>query len=116
MAESDLLVANTPLFLLRKLRTNQTVAEIAQFSRGSLVLSALKEALKQEPKTLRKTVLPYVYLVALSMMPESSFLQSAAKFKSPHHDWYSYLVEALIQSYRPATIKTIEIPTKLLNV
>ena len=117
-AASDFAVANTPLFLLRKLRVNPVVAEIAQLANGNTILNALHTLLTRRPRSLRGAVKPYVLLVALSMKADTSHLQRASKFKSPHHDWYAYLCQVLLNAARPTAVSTIQLPSvpKLKNV
>jgi hypothetical protein len=108
-AERALAVANTPLFLLRKLRADPTVAELRQNYSAAEILSALKRSLKKTPKTLSEAVTPYLYLVALSGLPDVRFLREAETFAAPNTEWYSYLARLLVETYRPTSFKTIKV-------
>jgi hypothetical protein len=110
-AVSDYAVANTPLFLLRKLRVNQTVADIARLASGPVILSELRQALSRRPRTLRGAVLPYALLVALSMTSNTLLLRRAATLRAPHHEWFTYLCEVLSNGSTPTVTSTIQLPT-----
>ena len=79
LAEQAFAVANTPLFLLRKLRSDPAVLEIARVAQPKAILSALKKSLRRKPKTLSDAVSPYVYLVALSMTRDLGWMEEAAR-------------------------------------
>ena len=88
-AEAAFAVANTPQFLLRKLRADPAVRQIQSQFKGKDVLKALKAAVHHKPNTLRDSVRPYVYLVALFYYLDISYLRGAAKIVAPHFDWFS---------------------------
>jgi hypothetical protein len=111
-AQSAFMVANSPLFLLRKLRDDPTVATIARRSRGATILSQLRRSLSREPRALHTAVVPYVYLVALSMQPDIKYLREASALPAPHHAWYTYLSGVLLQSYKPTTVQMVTVPSK----
>jgi hypothetical protein len=108
-AERAFSVANTPLFLLRNLKIDPATAEIARNATGHTVLQALKQMCERRPRTLDAAVRPYVYLVALSMMPDISFLREAANVTMPYHRWFRYLAEFLVREYRPTSFTTVSI-------
>src|SRR4051812_21469407 len=64
-AEFALAVANTPLFLLRKLREDEASRNIAIALPEAEIFRRMKQRLARKPKDLRERVEPYVYLVAL---------------------------------------------------
>lgn len=106
-AESDFSVANSPLFLLRKLRVDPAVLDIATHASGETIFGALRKSLSKKPETIGHLVRPYVYLVALSMKPDLSYLHKAAVLNTPNHKWFGYLAKVLIDTYRSTSNATI---------
>jgi hypothetical protein len=109
-AASDFVVANSPLFLLRKLRANPVTTDIARGASPSVVLNALENSLKRRPRTRRSAIKAYVYLVALSMMPNTSHLKKAAALAAPHHEWFEYLAGVLLKTQTSTSVATIQMP------
>ena len=97
-AERDYLISNTPLFLLRKLRDNSVVKNMAQGASSTSLLSALRSSLKHEPRSLATAVRPYAYLVALSMQQQPAFWKRAAALNAPHHQWFKFMAEVLSET------------------
>jgi len=67
-AEKIFAVSNTPSFLVRKLRDDDSVRAVAENFSGLQILSEIKKAAKKKPKTLGDCTRPYVLLVALWAM------------------------------------------------
>jgi hypothetical protein len=112
-AAATFAISNTPLFLLRRLRADAAVKEISTAWKPKDILKALKSAGKKKPQTLNDAVAPYVYLVALSFNDDVAFLRKAASIAVPHHRWYSYIAQVLIDTYRPTSRLAITPPPKL---
>jgi hypothetical protein len=110
-AETALSVANTPLFLLRKLRSDAVVVEIARDLHDEELLNALRTAAQHEPTNIRESVLPYVYLVAVALKGKRALLEQAANVDAPHAKWFKYISSFLLQSFVPTSRKTISILT-----
>jgi hypothetical protein len=60
-------VANTPAYLIRKLRQDPEISEISRSISDEEILAALRLAVKEDCAILLNAVRPYAYLVALSM-------------------------------------------------
>lgn len=105
-------VANTPLFLLRKLQRDPLTREIATSFSSDQILAALKSALEAEPSSAEEYVKPYVLLVALSQQPNDSGLRAAGAMpKTEKWDWYGYLQRVLLASFNPTTTFAIKAPS-----
>jgi hypothetical protein len=65
-AQEAVLVANTPSFLLDRLRRDVAVQTVAANLTGKETVSALRGALDPAPQSVLGIVAAYVYLVALS--------------------------------------------------
>jgi hypothetical protein len=108
-------VANTPLFLLRKLRKDPTVLDISRSFRGEQILEEFKKAVLQEPKNLEETVRPYVYLVALANEPSDEYLREVAKIESSNWDWLGYMIQVLLETYTPTAQEDIWVPGAIVQ-
>lgn len=106
-------MANSPLFLLRKIRQDPLTAQIAREAKGNTILEVLSDFLQREPRTLRTAVAPYVYLVALSMQSDATFLKLASVLSATHHEWFSFLCDFLLKTHHSDTVQTLIIPAPL---
>lgn len=112
-AEAIFAIANTPHFLKEKLRADPAVRSINSTFKGEDVLNELTAAVHDKPLTLRATVRPYAYLVALSFNPNISYLERAAKLPAPSFDWFEYLGNVLIKEYQSISNTIINAPAQL---
>src|SRR5258708_33049247 len=90
----DYAVANTALYLLRKIRENPMTGLVASRD-GAELLRELQAALDKEAASLEDEVAPYLYLVALSLNRDQTFSRIAATLSAPHHRWYRNISAAL---------------------
>ena len=113
-AEASFAIANTPLFLLRKLQSDPAVQEIVKSGvDGSTILRALKRAIRSKPRTLHAAVRPFVYLVALSFNREVSYLKDASELDAQYHDWFGYIARVLVETYRLTSVETVDVPNMI---
>jgi len=98
LAERDFTVANTPLFLLRRLQRDSAVRRISESMTTEEILSYIRDYVTKEPATVREAVLPYACLVALSIKPDIFGLKNATLIV-PHawHRWFNYMRTVLVQ-------------------
>jgi hypothetical protein len=108
-AEMAFLLSNTPLFLLRKLRSDPVVAEIAHDLSGKELFDALHKAAQQEPKNIVEAVVPYVYLVALSVKGDFALLKQASDVRAPYSRWFKHISEFLLQSFIPTSRQAVSV-------
>src|SRR5208337_2829318 len=107
-------VANTPLFLLRKVREDPVTREIADSFSGQAILAELRSSVDRSPENLLDYVRPYVYLVALSMKPEDVHLRAAARLPNIEKwNWLSYLQGVLLETYTPTESAVINLQPKM---
>lgn len=102
-------VANTPLFLLRKLQGDQSVRSIADRYTGEDILETLRPLLNTEPANAVEAVRPYALLVALWFKPEVEHLREAAQLHSVH-GWYSYASAVLLETFSAIQRRVIQVP------
>lgn len=101
-ASLTLAVANTPLFLLRKLRADPSVHEIAASFGGDEILAELSRLACSEPRDVIDYVRPYAFLVSLSMLPSIDYLKRVASIKGTDRwEWFSYIHRVLLDTYIP---------------
>jgi hypothetical protein len=101
-------VANTPLFLLRKLRAHPVVDEIQKYH-GREILSALRRSVRKRPSDLNDFASPYLYLMAIAAKQDLALLQQAADLPAPYHDWYSIIANMLIMMFRVTSVSRLEV-------
>jgi hypothetical protein len=106
-AEMSLAVANSPLFLLRKLRTDPAIKRISDAVTSAQLVAYLRSILKRKPNTLRASVLPYACVVALAMRNSDTELQVAAKLDAPFAAWFKYIANVLIETGRSTSRLTL---------
>jgi hypothetical protein len=116
LAEKTYAVANTPLFLLRKLREDPAVLQIARAAPIDAIFDALKSSLEEEPRNLRETVLPYFCLIALAIAGNRNKLEEATRLRSTHAEWYSYIANVLLETHQSTVSRTLEAPRTIKPV
>src|SRR5882724_11742419 len=85
-------VANTPLFLIRKLQQDPVVHEVSRSFSGEEILEELRRAVEHEPRGLVEYVRPYVYLAALSRQQQGVYLKTAGQLtNAAKWDWFEYM-------------------------
>lgn len=103
-------VANTPLFLVRKLQADPAVRAAGETCNAEEILAALRAAVSAEPVNSADAVRPYALLMALWFKPEIGDLKEAAKISAPAYRWFAYIAELLIQTFSPIQRQTIKVP------
>jgi hypothetical protein len=103
-------IANTPLFLVRKLQADPVVREISEVCSSEDILAALRNSTGNEPASAEEEVLPYVLLVALWFKPEISGLEQAAGLSAETLNWYTYIADALLSSFSLVSVQSVQAP------
>ncbi len=115
-ASSAYLVANTPLFLLRKLREDPNIGELARSVTSEQLFDALKYAAQKDANTLADRVRPFILLVALAIKGDINRLRETTGVRPPiRADWFDYLCRVLIETHRPTMRSTIKLATAKLH-
>jgi hypothetical protein len=112
-AEKSFATANTPLYLIRKLRTDVSVSRLAARATAVQLFREMRIALRSTSDDFRSSVLPYVLLVALSLKSENKFIIKAATLPAPHHPWFRYCCDYLATTYRPISAQKLSSSRKL---
>jgi hypothetical protein len=104
-------IANTPLFLLRKLRDDESIREISRAISGEEILNHIKKVLECEPKDLYEQVIPYALLVALSQKSDDKYLRMSLDIRAaPTWRWFDYIRGVLIETYSSTSESIIWLP------
>lgn len=101
-------VANTPLFLARRLQSESVVHELVYSFDGEMILSALKDSIQNKPRNLEEEVFPYVLLVSLFFKGDA-LLEAAMKMEARNHPWFSYLAKVLRKKYVPGSYVSFDV-------
>jgi len=109
-AEETFALANTPFFLMKRLRSDPAVLQIAKCTPAQEILESIKSAVAEAPKNLREAIFPYVCLVALSLKSESAALKEAGAIQTNHFDWYSYVASVLFEEGNPSKVIKYSLP------
>jgi hypothetical protein len=97
-AIANFVVANTPIFLLRKLRSDSCVWRLAQLCSADELFSELAASLANKPESLADAVKPYALVAALAQKGDLTLLREIAKHPAPFSDWFSEITNILIQT------------------
>jgi hypothetical protein len=115
-ATKILAVANTPLYLVRKLRHDQAVIDIGCSVDAEAILQSIRDAVSKAQPEPVDSVRPYVYLVALAMKQESRWLAEASEIHAPDWNWYRYIAKYLLDTHSPVMNQTIAAGRYVPNV
>jgi hypothetical protein len=109
-AETAVAVANTPIFLARRLRENQAVRRALQLHGPAKIFAALESIAPRKPYSLTDATKVYFYLVALSFDMDLLWLQRARKLAVPHIKWFSEVGDFLASGTVSTTKSSITAP------
>jgi len=104
-AEEAVLIANTPAFLLERLRKDIAVQYVLDSMSGREIVSALRDALARPPKDVAEIVPLYVYLAALSSVdPEDQELwEQIRSLDLSHLEWGEAIRRLIYAAAVPTT-------------
>jgi hypothetical protein len=107
-AEGAYVVANTPLFLLRKLLSDPLIVALAHDTSGDDLFDALTAATSRPPASLSDRVLPFILLVALAIKGDLQSLYRALALPplDAKSHWFPYLANVLLETTRPYSVTT----------
>lgn len=104
-------LANSPVYLLRRLETDPSVQKLSDKYSESEIFREMKRVLsKKKPSSLEETVWPYVALVALANKKSTQYLDQAASLPADHFQWFAYLAQFLKQSLAHSSTVNISSP------
>lgn len=106
-AELSLGLANSPIFLLRRLQEDPAILTMVSSCDGREILRELKAIAKRVPSLGADAVKPYAYLIALFMKGDVENFEKAATVKAPYAEWFSYIANFLRQQASPTSNSAI---------
>jgi hypothetical protein len=114
-ANEVVLVANTPAFLLDRLRKDSSVAHIAQTVSTSAILGELSLLSAAPPQRVQDVVRRYVYLAALALKDPGEIWPGLAEIDLSGVQWGDQL-RAMIEAQTVATSRIVAgLPTAEVN-
>jgi hypothetical protein len=110
-AEANFVVANTPNFLIRKMRDDPAALALSQSLSGQQILEIFKTYVGSEPTSMRELVIPYLCLSALSRKENVSYLVAAtALVPASQYKWMATYNKILVETYRPISRQVFKVP------
>lgn len=106
-------IANTPLFLVRKLQDDPTIRALGAECPGEQLVDALRLIEAREPATALEAVRPYAFLVALWFNPKIDYLREASNIQIPAYRWYAYIAQVLLETFSPVQRQSLEVAGEL---
>ena len=116
-AEAAFAAANTPLYLVRKLKADPAVQAISRIVKPDQILMELERTAGKNPTNLREAVVPFICLVALQMQPSDDFLLRTTKIIPSHGaDWFRTIRQVLLETFTPTPeLPKLSLPRILSN-
>ena len=111
-AEKTVALANTPIFLARRLRENPAVRRALTLHGAQNIFQALEEICGRTPETLADATEVYFYLVALSYDVDLSFLRRANTLIAPNIKWYKDVAIYLVSKIAPVISLSVTVPAR----
>lgn len=110
-AKSAFVVANTPLYFVRRLQQDSNTRLLNEHMTGEEILEEFKNAIAHKPQTLDELIVPYVCLIALSLRDDITPLQKTTEIiPAPGFKWLDYIQQVLIQTYKPMDRRQYGVP------
>jgi hypothetical protein len=116
-AEKFVAVANTPIFLARRLRESFALQQALKLHGAEKIFGALKNISTRKPADLKQAAEVYFYLVALSLDSDASWLYRARALPSHHIKWFESIADYLISIAKPTILASVgqaELPKRLI--
>jgi hypothetical protein len=95
------LIANTPIFLIRRLQADSSVYALAQLCTASDLYDAIVSSLAKPPEDPIEAVRPFAFLVALRIQNCAQLFYKAAELPAPHLPWFSTVARMLGVTFVP---------------
>jgi hypothetical protein len=111
-AVRSLATANTPLFLIRRLKIDAAIRSISEGVSDDEILNGLRVVLDVGPTNPLNTVRPYAYLAALWMKPRPDALRAAVAMNANRWFWYQFMASYLMETYSPISTQTVLAPNR----
>ena len=109
-ARSVYMTANTPMYIVRNLRSDPEIVKLHLKNSADAILAELKERLEHLPLDFEDRILPLVLLAALALKQNRTAMVEAARLDGKSYRWYKAVADNLVQQVRPTSMATIVAP------
>jgi len=109
-ARSFYLTANTPMYLVRNLRSDPEIVKLHLRNSSEAILAEIKDRLERLPLDFEDRILPLALLAALALKQNRTAMLEAARLDGKNYRWYKPLADSLVQQIRPTTMARITAP------
>jgi hypothetical protein len=109
-ARSVYMTANTPMYIIRNLRSDPEIVKIHLNNSGENILAEIIDRLQRLPLDFEDRILPLALLVALSLKQNRNLVVAAASAESAMYRWYKLVADCLVQQVRPTLVTNIIAP------
>jgi hypothetical protein len=100
-AELVLAVANTHVFLARRLKENVEAQRLARTYTPQQILGALRDVVSRTPTSVSEVAEPFIYLAALCHVDDLRYLREVATIDAPHLKWFKESAQLLVEMTTP---------------
>jgi hypothetical protein len=101
------MIANTPLFLIRRLQADSSVAALSLHCGTNDLYSGIESALSASPENPVEAVRPFAYLIALRNHNDPDMFFKASELRAPYLSWYPTVARMLAVTFIPNTNVTL---------
>jgi hypothetical protein len=113
-AEVAVAVANTPIFLARRLLEDDATRRAHKLHGAERIFGALKSICARKPKDLKEATEVYFYLISLSFDEDRTWLRKAEALAAPHIKWFQEIAEYLSLTMTPTILGTVQAPQRII--
>jgi hypothetical protein len=106
-AGNTYLIANTPLFLARRLQTDSSADLLSRLCSCEDLYAGIVDALQKDPENSIDAVRPFMYLIALRGQETPDLFFKAAELHSRRHPWYTTVARVLEATFIPQVNESI---------
>ena len=114
-ARSVYLTANTPMYIVRNLRSDPEIVKLHLTNSAEAILAELKERLERAPLDFEDRVLPLVLLAALALKQNRTAMVEAARLDGKSYRWYKPVADNFLQRSRPTSVSRIDAPVTVVE-
>jgi uncharacterized secreted protein with C-terminal beta-propeller domain len=109
-ARSVYLTANTPMYIVRNLRSDPEIVKLHLNNSTEVILTEIEDRLGKLPLDFDDRISPLALLAALSLKQDRVAMLKAARFDGKSYRWYKLVVDSLLQQIRPTSVTNVFAP------
>lgn len=112
-AKQAFVIANTPQFLVKKLRFDPQIGVLARSNDPENAVNILRYLLSKIPEDVDELVFSYAIIVSLSMISDLKYLRMVRDIPSPNHKWIQDIVDILMSTTSISTYSSHQIAARV---